>query len=260
VSDNATGWTVESAFAEFLVHFDELSKLDAQANEAETRLKIIDTILIEVLDWSKNDFEVETYCREVGFADYVFNLFNTVTLVLEAKRIGTAFTIPSAKFKAEPVCFALLEVECKESGVALRQALGYAASLGSRCIAMLLVTSQNLDGPCCQSGSCDKTVTVNGICYLGPEVNYVLFGKIFSILNMSESEMESAVIYQKVWHKYPYDHQLRGALSWAIAGYVGWPNSEAPYSDTRNCNPCSYVYPDSKFWWRDGPLVKQPSN
>lgn len=132
----AASWTAESAYVKLIGCFDKLAIGDAHANEAETRLKIIDTVLFEVLDWSKDDVEVEKFCREVGFADYVFTPHGTITLVLEAKRAEVLFTIPNAKFKSDPVCFALLDAECKEAGQALRQALGYAASLGSRYIAI----------------------------------------------------------------------------------------------------------------------------
>src|ERR1043165_1446958 len=132
MSEPVASWTAESAYAELLQRFDELTKITAAGNEAETRLKIIDEILFEVLDWSKADVEVEKFCREKGYADYVCSTGETVALVLEAKRAEIAFTIPSAKFKCEPVCFALVEAECKEAGQALRQAQGYAASLGSR--------------------------------------------------------------------------------------------------------------------------------
>jgi hypothetical protein len=136
MSEAKPTWTVESAYAEFMTHWDEFSKLRANINEAETRLKVINTVLFDVLDWGKNEVEVEKYCREVGFADYVLSPFDTITLVLEAKRAGIPFTVPEAKFKTEPVGFGLLEAECKEAGLSLRQALGYAASLGSRYIAV----------------------------------------------------------------------------------------------------------------------------
>lgn len=46
----------------------------SSANEAETRLKIIDQILFEVLKWTRDDVSVETRVSEDGettFADYV---------------------------------------------------------------------------------------------------------------------------------------------------------------------------------------------
>ena len=59
-----------------------------------------------------------------------------MALIVEAKRAGVLFTLPNARFEPEPVTFALLKKESKETGAALRQALGYAASLGARYIAI----------------------------------------------------------------------------------------------------------------------------
>ena len=134
--NGTASWGAEAAYAEFKSHFEEFAKLAESVNEADTRLRLIDTMLFEILDWSKSDTNTEKYCREVGFADYVFSTQENISLVLEAKKVGISFTVPNASFKTDPVCFSLLESECKEVGSALRQALGYAASLGSRYIAI----------------------------------------------------------------------------------------------------------------------------
>lgn len=65
----------------------------ASANEAETRLKIIDSILFDVLKWTKDDVNVEPRVSEDGhttFADYVIRTASTAFIV-EAKKIGEAF-------------------------------------------------------------------------------------------------------------------------------------------------------------------------
>ena len=116
--------------------------------------------------------------------------------------------------------------------------------------------SANFSSPCGASGSCSHTVTVNGVCYLGSEVNYVLYGKMCALCNMSQPYMDAAISYWKLWKKLgPYDHQLRGALAWANAGYVGWPNSKMPYSDKTSCSPCSYALPDLMFKWHAGAIA-----
>jgi predicted type IV restriction endonuclease len=129
-------WGPEAGFAEFTARLTRLSELASTSNEAETRLKLIDELLFEVLDWEKDDVEVEKYCRDVGYADYVFCPQIAKALILEAKRVGASFTLPEAQFKTEPVAFGLLESESKNAGEALRQVIGYAASLGSRYIAI----------------------------------------------------------------------------------------------------------------------------
>ncbi|NSM25808.1 hypothetical protein HT094_16660 [Shewanella sp. ZOR0012] len=63
------------------------------ANEAETRLKIIDKILFEILEWTHEDITVEERVSEDGnttFADYVVRTVNAA-VVIEAKKVGIAF-------------------------------------------------------------------------------------------------------------------------------------------------------------------------
>lgn len=60
----------------------------SSANEAETRLKIIDQILFEVLKWTRDDVSVETRVSEDGettFADYVIKTASTA-FIIEAKK------------------------------------------------------------------------------------------------------------------------------------------------------------------------------
>ncbi len=90
----------------------------------------------DVLDWERSDAEAERYCRAIGYADYVLSVQKTVSIVVEAKRNGIDFIVPEARFEPDPVAFALLEKESPEAGAALRQALGYAAGLGARYIAI----------------------------------------------------------------------------------------------------------------------------
>lgn len=69
-------------------------KIDFEAaNEAETRLKLIDKIIFEVLGWTHNDVQVEERVSEDGsttYADYVFRTASTAFIV-EAKKIGAVF-------------------------------------------------------------------------------------------------------------------------------------------------------------------------
>ncbi|WP_252180129.1 type I restriction enzyme HsdR N-terminal domain-containing protein [Endozoicomonas sp. 4G] len=71
--------------AKHLTHLD--------ANEAETRLKVIDKILFEVLGWTHEDVTVEQRVSEDGkttFADYIIRTANAA-LIVEAKKIGITF-------------------------------------------------------------------------------------------------------------------------------------------------------------------------
>ncbi len=68
----------------------------SDANEAETRKKVIDHILEDVLGWLEDDISYEERCSEDGsttFADYIVRTATT-QIVVEAKRAGAAFRLP----------------------------------------------------------------------------------------------------------------------------------------------------------------------
>lgn len=69
----------------------------SDANEAETRLKVIDEILRNVLGWTLADIHPEERVSEDGrtrFIDYVLRTANTA-IVVEAKRVGIGFELPA---------------------------------------------------------------------------------------------------------------------------------------------------------------------
>lgn len=76
---------------EILQRSEELLATDA--NEAETRLKIVDRVLFDVLGWTHDDVRVEeraTEDKSTKFVDYVCTTA-IASLVIEAKRVGGAF-------------------------------------------------------------------------------------------------------------------------------------------------------------------------
>jgi hypothetical protein len=76
---------------EIVARYEELRLSDA--NEAETRLKVINEILYGVLGWTHDDIRVEDRVSEDGnttFADYVITT-GMSALVVEAKKVGVAF-------------------------------------------------------------------------------------------------------------------------------------------------------------------------
>ena len=82
--------TVSSAL-ELLSNYAHLEL--ASANEAETRLKLIDRIFFDLLGWSYEDVAVEERVSEDGqstYSDYIFRTANTA-FVVEAKKVGTSF-------------------------------------------------------------------------------------------------------------------------------------------------------------------------
>ena len=114
----------------------ELNSLTKLENESTTRLRAIDTILFEILSWDKSSIETEKYCRAEGYADYVFFFNNMPNFVLEAKRSGIEFIIPDRSFQDRPYALGILAKECPLAMDALHQAIGYAATLGARYVAI----------------------------------------------------------------------------------------------------------------------------
>ena len=70
------------------------------ANEAETRKKLIDRILEDVLGWTDEDISYEERVSEDGsttYADYIIRTANT-SFLIEAKRVGASFSaVPQRK-------------------------------------------------------------------------------------------------------------------------------------------------------------------
>lgn len=121
--------SVDLAYQRLLGCIDSLTPIKA-ANEAETRLKCIDVLLITVLGWDRSSIEVEKYCRP-GYADYVTLLSGKPRLVVEAKRENLQFFLESMVYDKGLVPSGLILNESKEAHVAVSQAIGYAASLGA---------------------------------------------------------------------------------------------------------------------------------
>jgi hypothetical protein len=97
------------------------------ANEAETRRKVIDEIITKVLGWQPDDIKYEERVSEdksTEFADYVIQTATT-KLVVEAKKAGKAFEIPQNRKSG--VLSGFLSVG--EIGETIRQARDYARKL-----------------------------------------------------------------------------------------------------------------------------------
>jgi hypothetical protein len=75
-------------------HIDKLY----QANEAKTRLLIINTVL-NALGWSNESFNPEEYAGQVGYTDYLLTIDSVPRMVVEAKRGGQTFREPTTQLK-----------------------------------------------------------------------------------------------------------------------------------------------------------------
>ena len=124
-------WAPDYCFEQFKTHRATIASA-INCNEDTTRLRAIDTMLIDVLGWDKLDIETEKHCRAVGFTDYALHTNSVVTMVVEAKRADEYFILPGVEISSRICSFGLLAVECPKADFALRQAASYAATLGSQ--------------------------------------------------------------------------------------------------------------------------------
>ncbi len=74
--------------------YESKASILQNANEAATRLLIIDEVLI-TLGWEKEDFNPEVNAAKAGYIDYLLSIENVPRLIVEAKRTGNTFGEPS---------------------------------------------------------------------------------------------------------------------------------------------------------------------
>ena len=129
-------FAVDIAFQKFQKYIDHLNSLTGIENESTTRLRAIDTIIFDILDWDKSYVETEKYCRTEGYADYVLFMNQNPFLVIEAKRSGIDFLINDRIFEKRPYLFGILSRECPPAAKAIQQAIGYAATLGAKYVSV----------------------------------------------------------------------------------------------------------------------------
>src|SRR3990167_2973055 len=100
----------------------------SNANEAATRLKLIDKVLRDVLGWSDEDISPEENVTEDGgttYSDYILRTANTA-IVVEAKKIGASFTAEPGQRRVK-LSNQFLQ---SELGEAIIQARDYARKFG----------------------------------------------------------------------------------------------------------------------------------
>ena len=68
----------------------------SDANEAKTRLLLIDTVL-EYLGWSKDEFNPEESIGKLSYIDYLLKIDDVPRLIVEAKRASYTFGSPQRK-------------------------------------------------------------------------------------------------------------------------------------------------------------------
>lgn len=109
------------ALEELSVTYRRLTLEDA--SEADTRAKVIDQFLTDVLGWAEADMKREERATEDGttkFVDYVLRTATT-TILIEAKRAEAAFTLPRQRQSGRLGGW----LSAGEVGEAIRQARDY---------------------------------------------------------------------------------------------------------------------------------------
>lgn len=112
--------------AEILKTYQQLTL--SNANEASTRLKVIDRILREILGWLDEDISPEEHVTEDGnttYSDYILRTANAA-IIVEAKKVGAAFTALAGQRRVK-LSNQFLQ---SELGEAIIQARDYARKFG----------------------------------------------------------------------------------------------------------------------------------
>lgn len=86
---------IERSFNAFTAVTKDVAALDkTKWSEADTRLKVIDRILFDVLGWDRNEASVEERAGS-GYTDYTLRTRNSARMVLEAKKDTVGFDLES---------------------------------------------------------------------------------------------------------------------------------------------------------------------
>ena len=105
---------------------------------------------------------------------------------------------------------------------------------------------------------CGESVQVNDDCYYAGSPNYVIYGTMFNLcarenpdvhFDFTKSNMKTLIDLYKgsgISGLATPSGNFKPALSWAYAGYDGWPSGGTPPAgDRNNCKPmCPHPYPD----------------
>ncbi|WP_311750981.1 P-loop NTPase fold protein [Proteus columbae] len=105
----------------------ELNAHEKDYNEAQTRFHIIDTILEECLNW-KGMIEVESYESNSGFTD--FELGSPRKVIVEAKKEGVSFDIPSGRSIKNTMPIKSLILANPNIKIAMEQVQNYSSNRG----------------------------------------------------------------------------------------------------------------------------------
>lgn len=116
---------------------------EAELNEADTRIQFIDTILSQVLGWSRDQFHAEEYASPLSadvakgkgkrkeWLDYHLQVGDHMRVVVEAKRIGKTFYLSRTKPQRVVRLRGLSENHGGPLAAVIRQASDYCYAVGT---------------------------------------------------------------------------------------------------------------------------------
>jgi predicted type IV restriction endonuclease len=117
------------ALKDIIKEFETFVENRGSVSEADTRVKLIDRILVEVCGWPEEAIAREEHV-ESGFIDYSLSIQTRRYVAVEAKREGVAFTLPSTTHKTLKLSGALSTD--KAVAEAITQVRGYCDDAGIR--------------------------------------------------------------------------------------------------------------------------------
>lgn len=116
------------------IHSSCISHNLSNANEATTRLRVIDRILFEALNWDKNSCEAESPAymgkKKLNFLDYALVFNRQRIVVVEAKRYSKTFSLPKEKRNREYKVSTLLRFCGHDLEEVINQSRRYASAKG----------------------------------------------------------------------------------------------------------------------------------
>lgn len=162
------GFDEGAAALDALIASLDTRSTDLPMNEAETRFHIIDTILTQVLQWPRDWIRVEQRA-EPGYTDYELGEAGTV-LVVEAKREGTAFALPSNTGKGiHRIPPLLRDTSNADLKLAMTQVMAYCSTRG---VAPAIVSNGH-QWICFLASRTDSTAPLNGKALVFPSLEAV---------------------------------------------------------------------------------------
>ncbi len=86
--------TAADALDALIKEFNSFCSRAGELSEADTRVKVIDRVLVEILGWPEANITREKHVVDRGYIDYTFIVRERRYIALEAKREGKAFKLP----------------------------------------------------------------------------------------------------------------------------------------------------------------------